>query len=221
MKANTIKNMAVLIVIALLALLAVITLQTQMADKIVDAKLHATFSQIVPPQHYNNDLLADTVPVMEDFREFLGLIDTVDLGKKIHIARDDGEAQIALIPTVALDGYSSGIKMLVGVKGDGTIAGVRVTEHNETPGLADYIDVRKSNWLLTFNGKDISSNFTSRKAVIKNAKTGKYDQLTGATITRKAVILQVKKTLSYFQIAQPLEAAMLTEANTVAGTTET
>lgn len=203
-----VKNVLTLLIIGLTAVVVVVVLQKQMAGKIVDAKMQSTFSQIVPSQNYDNDLLTDTVPIVEDFREFLGLVDSVDRNKKVHIARLGGEPKIAIIPTVALDGYSSGIKMLVGVKEDGTIAGLRITEHNETPGLADYIDVKKSNWVLTFNGKDIRSNFNSRQAVIKNAKTGRYDQLTGATITRKAVILQVKKTLSYFQIAQPLTVAL-------------
>ncbi len=204
---TTLKNYLPLSIIAFVAITVVVFIQSETVDKRQWSAQNSIFSEIIPRADYDNDLVADTVPIMEDFRQFLGLVASDDRDKKIHIARQNGVPFAAIIPTVALDGYSSGIKMIVGVNADGTIAGLRVTAHNETPGLADYIDVRKSNWILTFNGKDIRSDFNARQSVTKNGKTGGYDQMTGATITRKAVILQVKKTLSYFQIAQPLIVA--------------
>ncbi|MEH6557980.1 MAG: RnfABCDGE type electron transport complex subunit G [Oceanicoccus sp.] len=193
--------------IAFVAIVAVVIVQSATVEKRQWSGQNSILSEIIPAKDHDNDLVADTIPILEDFRQFLGLVAADDRDKKIHIARKNGVPFAAIIPTVALDGYSSGIEMIVGVNADGTIAGLRVTAHNETPGLADYIDVRKSNWILTFNGKDIRSNFNARERVKKNRTTGGYDQMTGATITRKAVILQVKKTLSYFQIAQPLAAA--------------
>ena len=178
-------------------------------DKIAEAKqraAQAALAEIVPADQHDNDLFSDTVPVQEDFREFLGLTAAIDADKRVHIARQHHQPVVAIIPTVAVDGYSGAIKMIIGVKQDGTIAGIRVTDHSETPGLGDYIDVKKSNWILSFNGKDISSDFNRNQQL--NRATGEtFDQLTGATITRKAVIRQVKKTLSYYQIAEPLEIA--------------
>jgi electron transport complex protein RnfG len=200
------KNYMPIIVIAFIAIAVVVIVQSATIEKRQWSGQNSILSEIIPAKDHDNDLVADTVPILEDFRQFLGLVAADDRDKQIHIARKKGVPFAAIIPTVALDGYSSGIKMIVGVNADGTIAGLRVTAHNETPGLADYIDVKKSNWILTFNGKDIRSNFDARQRVTKSKKTGGYDQMTGATITRKAVILQVKKTLSYFQIAQPLTA---------------
>ncbi len=202
-----IKKLLPLAIITGIAMAVVVFINTVTVEKRQWSARYAVLSEIIPPQDHDNDLVIDTVPIVEDFRVFLGLVERVDSDKKVHIARKNGEPFAAIIPTVALDGYSSGIKMLVGVNANGTIAGLRITEHNETPGLADYIDVRKSNWVLTFNGKDIRSDFNARQPIKKNDGTGRYDQMTGATITRKAVILQVKKTLSYFDIAKPLQAA--------------
>lgn len=204
---SILKNYLPLGLITIVAVSVVVYIQRVTVDQRHWSEQNSILSEIVPADDHDNNLVTDTVPILEDFRQFLGLVARKDRDKKIHIARKNGVPFAAIIPTVALDGYSSGIEMIVGVNADGTIAGLRVTAHNETPGLADYIDVQKSNWILTFNGKDIRSDFNARQSVKKNSKTGGYDQMTGATITRKAVILQVKKTLSYFQIAQPLNAA--------------
>lgn len=194
-------------IVAIIAIGVVVFIRNVTVDQRQWSEQNSILSEIVLPKDHDNNLVTDTVPILGDFRQFLGLVAGKDRDKQIHIARKNGVPFAAIIPTVAMDGYSSGIEMIVGVNADGTIAGLRVTAHNETPGLADYIDVRKSNWILTFNGKDIRSDFNARQRVTKNSKSGSYDQMTGATITRKAVILQVKKTLSYFQIAQPLRAA--------------
>ncbi|GAB1256664.1 electron transport complex subunit RsxG [Aurantivibrio plasticivorans] len=177
-------------------------------DRISDAKLRAAQAalfEIIPKEDHDNDLFSDTVPIPEDYREFMGLTASEDLDKQMHIARRQGEPFAAIIPTVAPDGYSGPIKMIIGVYKDGSIAGVRVTDHNETPGLGDYVDVRKSNWVLSFNGKTLGSRF-DEKTNIKHpdGSEEEFDQLTGATITRTAVTRQIKKTLSFFNIADPL-----------------
>ncbi|GAB1266479.1 electron transport complex subunit RsxG [Aurantivibrio infirmus] len=179
------------------------------ADKIVVAKeraAQAALFEIIPRDQHDNDLFADTTPVVSDFVEFLGLQEKSDEQRLIHLARKENQAFAAIIPSVAKDGYSGDIEMIIGINNAGEIAGVRVTSHNETPGLGDYIDVRKSNWIQSFDGKDLHSNFSERQEIILNNQGEAYDQLTGATITRKAVIRQVRKTLSYFDITKPLES---------------
>ena len=87
--------------------------------------------------------------------------------------------------------------MIVGVNVDGSIAGVRVVDHRETPGLGDKIELRKSKWILDFNGRSLKNTPTSAWAVKKNG--GAFDQFTGATITPRAVINQLVNTLKYFE----------------------
>ena len=79
---------------------------------------------------------------------------------------------------------------------NGTIAGVRVVQHKETPGLGDKIDLKKNDWILAFNGKSLSNMARSQWAVKKDG--GQFDQFTGATITPRAVINQIVATLDYF-----------------------
>ena len=87
------------------------------------------------------------------------------------------------------------------------IAGVRILGHRETPGLGDKIELRKSNWVLSFNDKTPTS-----WAVTKDG--GEFDAFTGATVTPRAVVAAVRKALEYsnnnrdalFEIAEANES---------------
>ncbi len=161
--------------------------------------------EIVPLERHNNDLLVDTITIAEEHWELLGLKE----GGEINIARDNDQAIAAIIPAVAADGYSGDIRMIVGVNRDGSVAGVRVLVHNETPGLGDKVDLKKSDWILSFNEKSLQAPTADKWEVSKDG--GEFDQFTGATITPRAVVRQVRKTLEYFAEAKPLAAT--TEEN--------
>ena len=105
-------------------------------------------------------------------------------------------------------GYSGDINLLSAVYRDGTIAGVRVTKHEETPGLGDKVEVKKSDWITTFNTKTVQSESDDRWAVKKDG--GQFDQFTGATITPRAVVGSVKNAVLY---AQDNFDALFTAAN--------
>jgi len=154
--------------------------------------------EIVPLERHNNDLLLDTLSIEEKHWAGLGL----KLGGDINIAREDGKAIAAIIPAVAPDGYSGEIKLIIGVNADGSVAGVRILGHNETPGLGDKVDLKKSDWVLGFNGRSLSNPKPEGWAVKKDG--GEFDQFTGATITPRAVINQVKRALEFFEAAKPL-----------------
>jgi len=154
--------------------------------------------EIVPLERHNNDLLLDTLSIEEKHWAGLGL----KLGGDINIAREDDKAIAAIIPAVAPDGYSGEIKLIIGVNADGSVAGVRILAHNETPGLGDKVDLKKSDWVLGFNGRSLSNPKPEGWAVKKDG--GEFDQFTGATITPRAVINQVKRALEFFETAKPL-----------------
>ena len=65
------------------------------------------------------------------------------------------EAVAALFAVTARDGFSGPIRILVGVEYDGTVSGVRILQHRETPGLGDKIESRRSDWILQFDGRSI------------------------------------------------------------------
>ncbi len=147
--------------------------------------------EIVPRSRHDNDLLLDTVPVPENAWHLLGL----KKGGDIHIARQNGQVVAMIIPAVAPDGYSGDIRMIVGINRDGSVAGVRVLAHNETPGLGDKVDLKKSDWILSFNGKSLATPVPAGWAVKKDG--GDFDQFTGATITPRAVVNQVRRVLEF------------------------
>ena len=186
----------------LLALFALITaLVLASTDRITEERIaeserlaaQKALFEIVPLARHNNDLLVDLQPIPEQYWLALGL----DNGGDVHIARLDDQPVAAIVPSITTDGYSGDIAMIVGINFDGTVAGVRVVDHKETPGLGDKIELRKSDWILSFNGKSLNNPELSKWNVEKDR--GDFDQFTGATITPKAVIHQIAKTLEYFE----------------------
>ncbi|MBX2808883.1 MAG: electron transport complex subunit RsxG [Cellvibrionaceae bacterium] len=147
--------------------------------------------EIIPAERIDNDLLLDTLTISTDDGAQLGLTD----GGQIHLARQQQQVIAVIVNTVAPDGYSGDIKLLVGVNRDGSVAGVRTLSHKETPGLGDKIDLKKSQWITGFNGKSLDQPTASGWRVKKDG--GDFDQFTGATITPRAVVHQVYKVLEF------------------------
>lgn len=165
-------------------------------DKIAEAERAAAAAallEIVPEDKHDNDLLSDTIMVPEAALGQLGL----DRPEAIHLAKQNGEVTAAIIPAVAPDGYSGDIRMIVGVNRNGSIAGVRVLTHNETPGLGDKVDLKKSDWILGFTGHSLGNPAQDNWKVKKDG--GYFDQFTGATITPRAVVKQVRKVLTFVE----------------------
>jgi electron transport complex protein RnfG len=148
--------------------------------------------EIVPRERHDNSMLDDVITVGPEVAE-LKLAEQ----KRIYIARLDGKPVTAIIPVLAPDGYTGEIDMIVGVNADGTIAGVRALSHRETPGLGDKVDLKKSDWILDFDGRSLGNPDLSGWAVKKDK--GVFDQFTGATITPRAVVAATLRALQYSQ----------------------
>jgi electron transport complex protein RnfG len=109
----------------------------------------------------------------------------------------DGAMPVAaLFAVTARDGYSGAIRLLVGIRADGTITGVRALSHRETPGLGDRIDSAKSDWIRQFAGRSLADPATSGWRISRDG--GEFDQMTGASVTSRAVVKAVRETLQYF-----------------------
>ena len=106
-----------------------------------------------------------------------------------------GEVVGVILPATARDGYSGDIRLLVGVDKAGKLAGVRVLNHRETPGLGDKIELKKSDWVLSFNGRSLQDPTPENWAVTKDG--GEFDAFTGATVTPRAVVESVRDTLRF------------------------
>lgn len=152
--------------------------------------MQTKLESIIPDGRFDNDPLEDTVQVSA--RDLLGADST-----RVYRVRKAGEPTAVILDPVVPDGYAGPIQLLVSVLRDGTIGGVRVLFHHETPGLGDKIEERKSDWVLSFDGKSLSDPTPERWAVKRDG--GEFDQFTGATITPRAIVQAVKNTLIYVQ----------------------
>ncbi len=150
-------------------------------------KLH----NLITPERHDNVLLEDTLTVRD--KSLLGTSDPV----MVYRARKAGKPVALVISPTAPDGYSGTIKLLVGINVDGTLSGVRVVSHRETPGLGDAIDESRSDWIRQFDSRSLQDPPLERWEVKKDG--GDFDQLTGATITPRAVVKAVRQALLYYR----------------------
>ena len=150
----------------------------------------ALFKQILPESSYDNNLLKQTIKIAPN--ELLGNHRPTEA----NIAILDHKMAAVILEALAHDGYSGDIKLLIAIRADGSISGVRVLAHKETPGLGDYIDVAHSQWIKLFNDESLAKTPAKQWQVKKDG--GKFDYMVGATITPRAVVKAVLKAEQYF-----------------------
>ncbi|NQZ83270.1 MAG: electron transport complex subunit RsxG [Colwellia sp.] len=152
-------------------------------------QLLTTLSSIIEPSRHNNNIYLDCIrlqsPELANNEEQIA-----------YLAKWDDTPIAMAITTTAPDGYNGNIDLLVAINVDGSVSGVRVLKHKETPGLGDKIELRKSNWINSFTKKIMTSDNDNRWHVVKDG--GMFDQFTGATITPRAIVKAVKETVIYF-----------------------
>lgn len=151
----------------------------------------ALFKQILPESAYNNALLQDKVEIMPN--EQLGNRQT----STAYIAKLNGKTAGVILEAIAHDGYSGDIKLLIAIRADSSISGVRVLTHKETPGLGDYIDIGHGDWIKLFDDESIHKTPEAQWQVKKDG--GKFDYMVGATITPRAVVKAVLKATQFFE----------------------
>ncbi len=179
---------------ALLGVLVLAIIYDQTEDRIKENQRQALLKQlteIVEEGSYDNALDQSAVLLPAD-------VFAMKDGTKVYLARKQNQAVTAIFLVTTMKGYAGAIDLLVGINKDQTISGVRVVQHKETPGLGDKIEIEKTNWITSFNGKSLSQPSQAHWAVKKDG--GEFDQFTGATITPRAVVGMVKKVLDWSQI---------------------
>jgi len=163
-------------------------------DKIIENQammLLQALNEVIPADRYDNDLTKSKILLQASDTGFA--TDT-----PVYLATLKGKPATAIFEVTTLKGYSGAIKVLIGINADDhKIAGVRIVDHKETPGLGDKMETRKSNWVLAFNGKSLDTNDLQGWQVKKDG--GDFDQFTGATITPRAIVNAIKSTLIYAQ----------------------
>lgn len=188
-----IKNGFLLALFALICTGLVAAVNQQTVDKIKQQEqqeLMRVLHQLIPDEMHDNELTAQCTLLLD--KDALG----TDSPMPAYIATRAGKPVAIAIEAIAPDGYNGNIKLIVGISTKGEVLGVRTLAHQETPGLGDKIDLRKSNWVSQFVGKVLGSADDKQWLVKKDG--GDFDQFTGATITPRAYVKAVKNAVWYF-----------------------
>ena len=139
----------------------------------------------VLPEGFDNEPDADVVELADS-----------RLNRKLkpvtfYRGRAAGTNLAAAFVVTAPDGYSGDIDIMMAVTPEGSISGVQVVGHAETPGLGDKAVI--TDWPKSFNGKTLDN---VKWGVKKDG--GDFDQFAGATITPRAIVVAVKQGLGFF-----------------------
>ena len=197
---NGLRNGIILAIFALLStgltsITWVMTKAQIQAEK--EKALLRAISELVPAKMYSNDPYNDCTLLTDQH-----LLGTTKSQQAWRLRDSSGNAVAALITSIAPNGYNGAIEILVGhyAQSPTELAGVRVTQHQETPGLGDKINTNKSDWIKQFAGIKTDNNQAKYWLVKKDG--GQFDAFTGATITPRAVLAAIGKNIDYFNLHQ-------------------
>jgi electron transport complex protein RnfG len=183
---------AALVALAIVAAVLAGLAQRGTRDRIADNERRdalAVLESVLPDTPHDNDLLADTIEAVDE--ELLGS----SRPHRIHIARLGGAPAGVVMEVTARGGYGGPLELLVGIRADGSIAAVRVLAHRETPGIGDGVERR--DWLSQFDGHSLVDPPPEDWLVKRDG--GAFDEMTGATITPRAVVKGAYNALLYYR----------------------
>ncbi len=167
------------------------------ATRIIDNEKQRLLNQLfslVPADQIDNDPSEDLIT----------LTNTSELGTSepvtVYRARRAGKNFAAIFATQSHQGYNGRIRLLVAIDQHGKLIGIKTVSHKETPGLGDKIESNRSDWAEQFVNKSLVDPQPQFWKVKKDG--GQFDQLTGATITPRAIVKTVLLTLRYFDSHQ-------------------
>jgi electron transport complex protein RnfG len=192
--------------LSLAAVCALVTLTLLLADRLTHAQIAAqqqedqlaVLRQVLPARLYDNNPLAEALSVQDDT---LGAVE-------VYPARLAGRLT-GMAFRVSTIGYGGPVTQLIALDAAGRILGVRILSHKETPGLADKIELAKSDWITRFDGLSLGNPPLEKWKVRKDG--GQFDQFAGATITPRAVVKGIVQALQ-FQVRHAAEIAAPQEA---------
>lgn len=196
---NAVRPTATLVLIAALLTVGLVAIANITRDRIArnqQAWIKQHLDTLVPPESYDNDPLVDTLQVTAP--DLLGSAEPVTA----YRMRKAGAPVAVAIRSVAPDGYRGPLELLVVVAPDADLIGVRVIRHNETPGLGDAFENRDADWLTRFRGLSLTNPPQQRWTVRRDG--GDFDAFTGATITPRAIVKAVRRTLEFYRGNQEL-----------------
>lgn len=174
-------------VISFLLIIGNSTTKVLIDEQINQDKL-AMMEDVLPSKMYDNNPIKESVTIS----------DSPIMSNPVTIMKATQKQKLSgAVLQVTIQGWGGKIQLIMGVNAEGEITGVRVVNHKETPGLADKIEIAKSEWIKSFDGKSLANTPEKNWAVKKDG--GEYDQFAGATITPRAVVKGVHQGMVFFQ----------------------
>lgn len=147
--------------------------------------------ELVSNEVYDNDIEKDFIEIQPN------ILLKNKKPTQLYLVKNNNMNKAVILEVRAPDGYSGDIFLLVAINENAEIINTRVIKHQETPGLGDYIDKEKTNWIDIFQSKSFKTTQEKKWAVKKDQ--GEFDYMTGATITPRAVIKALYNALKYFE----------------------
>lgn len=134
---------------------------------------------------------ASRMVVMPEAVSF-GEAEVKENGLTVCEALDDKQEVVGYVYTSSAKGYGGAVGVMVGLDKDGTVTGIEILSHAETPGLG--ANATSDSFKSRFVGKQ------GELTVDKNSNDGQNIQaITAATITSKAVVSAVNAVIADFE----------------------
>ena len=180
-------SLSVATAVLLTTLVFVVTKQQR--EHSSQAILMNQLSALLPKNAYDNNPAIDSIllnkPVSAGIRV-----------NRAYLYKTASTVHGAVLHVTTSQGYSGDIELLVALSQSLHLHGVALIAHTETPGLGDKIEQGRSDWLKQLNDLQTASMPPSSWSVKRDG--GDFDQITGATITPRAVINAVSDTISWY-----------------------
>ncbi len=119
----------------------------------------------------------------------------IELTPRVYYTRKEDALTGFIFEQSTRQGYNGLIRFWVAIDNDQKIRGVRVIQHQETPGIGDKIETNVSDWIYQFDGLSLSGNGRKLKK-----DGGQIDQFSGATITSRAMVNAVNHSLEFAEL---------------------
>ncbi|MBI5788423.1 MAG: RnfABCDGE type electron transport complex subunit G [Candidatus Schekmanbacteria bacterium] len=180
------KLVIVLVLVSAVAALALALVYQTTKDPIAEQDRLARLEAInaVLPEHDNQpDQDTKTIVIGKDRRGN-------DLAVTFYRATKQGNP-VGTAFNMAQRGFGGDVNVMVGIDAAQKITGIKIVEHKETPGLG--AKITDEAFLQQFIGKSLAGKIAIKK------DGGEIDQITGASISSRAVVKAVEKGLKLYQ----------------------
>jgi len=194
-RAGKLLSLGVALAVAVTALVYTITKQQReiSRQKLVSNQI----TSLLPTGMYNNTPATQGI----DLNQVVS--DSVTILKAYPVINND-QTQGAILHITTPKGYSGDIELLVALTKTNTVIGVAIVTHTETQGLGDKIENNRSDWPTKSKQCRYQRSYQPATNWAVKKDGGNFDQITGATITPRAVVSAVSDTINWYAANQHL-----------------